>query len=133
MELISKRTKPTENTTLQQLTIFDQIKVLIAHFNNTDARDLDAMEKLSAAELKKKAALNKLFLDAADSMKAKGSYSVTISVPSSFLPYFDEVTDSLTGLGRYYDFELIKNDLPIVLDYDVIVIMSRRVTRNATK
>lgn len=133
MELISKRTKPTENTTLQQLTVFDQIKVLISHFNNTDARDLDAMEKLSAAELRKKAALNKLFLDAADSMKMKGCQSVTISVPSSFLPYFEEVTNSITGLGRYYNFELIKNDLPIVLDYDVIVIMSRRVTRNATK
>lgn len=133
MELISKRTKPTENTTLQQLTVFDQIKVLIAHFNNTDARDLDAMEKLSVAELKKKAALNKLFNDAADSMKERGSMSVTLSIPSSFLPYFDDVTDKLTGLGRYYNFELIKNDLPISIDYDAVVIMSRRVSRNGTK
>lgn len=127
-EVICTRIKATENTTLAKLTVLDQIKMLISSFSNNDAAELDAREKLSVGELRKKASLNLLLTQAADAMKERGSNSVTLAVSSSYLPYIDEVIDPIYGLGRYYKFEIYKKKLPFNVNYNMVVRMSRRVT-----
>lgn len=128
-ELVETHIKPTENTTLAKLTLFDQIKMLIAHFAKNDAAELDAMEKVSASELKMKASLNKFFEEAGKEMKARNSSSVTLSINSDYLPYLDEVIDPVTGFGRYYVFKVYERQLPFNLSYNVVIRMYRKVSK----
>lgn len=127
-EIVGTHIKATENTTLVKLTVIDQIKMLVNHFTNNDAAELDAREKVSASELKMKASLNLLLNNAGKEMKERGSKSVTIAVSSAYLPYLDEAIDKNTGLGRYYNFKVYKKELPFNVNYNVIVRMSSKVS-----
>lgn len=127
-EIICTRIKATENTTLAKLGVLDQIKMLISNFSNNDAAELDAREKLSAEELKMKASLSLLFNQAAESMKERGSDSVTLAVSSTYLPYMDEIIDPIYGLGRYYKFTIYKKKLPFNVNYNVVVKMAKKVS-----
>lgn len=130
-ELVETHIKPTENTTLAKLTVFDQIKMLIAHFAKNDAGELDAREKVSAAELTKKAALSKFIETAGQEMQRNGNKSATLSINSEFLPYLDDVIDPIKGYGRYYVFKVYKQQLPYNLSYGLIVQMYKKVSKNA--
>lgn len=127
-EIVGTRIKPTENTTLAKLSVLDQLKLLIGKFTNEDVAELDAAEKLSANSLKVRASLIKLFETACTNMTENGKSKVTLSVSSKFLTYIDDITNSVDGMGRYYSFEIIKRDLPITVDYKVIVIIRKKVS-----
>lgn len=127
-EIISTHIKATENTTLAKLSFFDQFKLLINKFNNDDVAELDAAEKLSGLQLRMQASLMKLLKTAAQGLESGEHQSVTLSVSSKYIPYIDEVIHKTRGLGRYYDFEVIKQDLPINVDYMFIIKIKRRVT-----
>lgn len=127
-EVVSTRIKATENTTLAKLSFFDQFKLLLHRFNNDDAVALDTAEKLSRTTLKMRASLQNLFTTAIRGLDEGEHNSVTLQVSSKFLPYLDDVIDENHGMGRYYDFEVIKRELPITVEYMFIVKISRRVT-----
>lgn len=127
-EIISTHIKATENTTLAKLSVFDQIKLLITKFSNDDVAELDAAEKLSAVQLRMQASLMKLFKKAAEGLESGEHTEVTLSVSSKYIPYMDEVINPIHGLGRYYDFEVFKQDLPLNVDYMIIVKIKRKVT-----
>lgn len=127
-EIVGTRIKPTENTTLVKLGPLDQIKLLFAKISNTDVAELDAAEKLSTNSLKLEAALTKLFTEAGEEMKRQNKTSCTLRVSSKFIPYIEEVTDPQRGLGRYYDFDIIRRDLPDIVDYNIIVTIRKKVT-----
>lgn len=127
-EIISSRVKATESTTIAKLTVFDQIKLLLHKFNNDDVAELDAAEKLASTQLRMQASLTKLFKTAAKGLETGEHTMVTLSVSSKYIPYIDDVIDKKRGLGRFYDFEVIKQDLPINVDYMFIVKIRRKVT-----
>lgn len=127
-EIVSVRVKPTESTTLAKLGIVDQFKLLISKFNNNDADELKAQESLSVNALKMQASLEKLIRTAAEKIDGVNHNSVTLSVSSKYIPYMDDVIDKKYGLGRFYDFDVRKKDLPITVDYKFIVIIKRRVS-----
>ena len=89
MEEINRRIKPNDSTALVKLTVGDQIKLLFNQFANTDVAELNANEKMSEAELKMQASLNRLFKEATTRMIAQDKKSVTLSVSSVYLPYLD--------------------------------------------
>lgn len=126
-EIISTHIKVTENTTVAKMSIIDQIKLLLRRFGNDDAAELNAAEKLSAVELRVKASLIRLFENAVEGFKDGKHSSVTLSVSSRYLPYLDEITDPVYGMGRYYDFVIHKKDLPPSVDYKFIVEIKRKV------
>lgn len=127
-EVVSTHIKATESTTLAKLSFFDQFKLLIHRFNNNDAAELDAAEKLSRVTLRMRASLQNLFTKAAEGLDEGVHQSVTLEVSSKFLPYLDDVIDEHRGMGRYYKFDVTKRDLPISVDYKFIVRISRKVT-----
>lgn len=127
-EVVSVRVKPTESTTLAKLGIVDQFKLLVSKFNNNDADELKAQESLSVNALKMQASLEKLIRTAAEKIDGVNHNSVTLSVSSKYIPYMDDVIDAKHGLGRFYEFEVHKKDLPITVDYKFIVIIKRRVS-----
>lgn len=127
-EVISRRIKPTENTTLAKLSFLDQFKLLISKFNNNDAAELDAAEKLSRTTLRMEASLQNLFTNATEGFDEGEHTSVTLQVSSKYLPYLDDVINERNGMGRFYDFEVTTRDLPLTVEYFFIVRISRRVT-----
>lgn len=127
-EIVGSHIKATESTTLAKLSMFDQLKLLVSKFNNGDVAELDAAEKLSTVALKTKASLMSLFSKAVVSLENGEHESVTLSVSSKYIPYLDDVIDKNRGMGRYYDFEVHKQDLPINVNYMFIVKIKRKVT-----
>lgn len=127
-EVISKRIKATESTTLAKLSFLDQFKLLIHRFNNSDAAELDAAEKMSRISLRMQASLQNLFSKATEGLDEGVHDSVTLQVSSKYLPYLDDVIDPRKGMGRYYNFEITKRDLPVTVDFMFIVKISRKVT-----
>lgn len=127
-EIVSSHIKATESTTLAKLSFIDQIKLLLHKFNNDDAAELDAAEKLSSVQLRMQASLMKLLKTAAEGLESGEHKTVTLSVSSKYIPYLDEVIHPVRGLGRYYDFDIIKQDLPINVDYMFIIKIKRKVT-----
>lgn len=128
-EIVGSHIKATESTTLAKLSFIDQLKLLIHRFNNDDVAELDAAEKLSSVALRMQASLIRLFKTAAEPIESGERQSVTLSVSSKYIPYLDLVIDKDKGLGRYYDFEVKKHDLPANIDYQFIVIIKRKVTQ----
>lgn len=127
-EIVSRRIKVTEDTTLAKLGVFDQIKLLISKFNNNDVAELDATEKLSGAAARMKASLIKLINTATEDLHDGTRQSVTMQVSSKYLPYLDDVIDPVRGEGRYYAFEVHKKDLPATVEYKFILVIKRKVS-----
>lgn len=127
-EVVSTHIKATESTTLAKLSFFDQFKLLLHRFNNNDAAELDAAEKLSRVTLKMRASLQNLFTKAVEGLDEGVHQSVTLEVSSKFLPYLNDVIDKDRGMGRYYSFDVISRDLPMSVEYKFIVRISRKVT-----
>lgn len=127
-EIVSRRIKVTEDTTLAKLGVFDQIKLLISKFNNNDVAELDAAEKLSGAAARMKASLIKLINTATEDLHDGTRQSVTMQVSSKYLPYLDDVIDPVRGEGRYYSFEVHKKDLPVTVEYKFLLVVKRKVS-----
>lgn len=127
-EIVSRRIKVTEDTTLAKLGVFDQIKLLISKFNNNDVAELDAAEKLSGAAARMKASLIKLINTATEDLHDGIRQSVTMQVSSKYLPYLDDVIDPVRGEGRYYSFEVHKKDLPVTVEYKFLLVVKRKVS-----
>lgn len=127
-EVVSTHIKATENTTLAKLGFIDQFKLLIHKFSNDDVAELDAAEKLSSVALRMRASLQKLFIEAAKGLESGEHQSVTLQVSSKYLPYMDDVIHPIKGLGRYYDFEVFKKDLPPNVDYMFVIKIKRKVS-----
>lgn len=127
-EVVSTHIKATENTTLAKLGFIDQFKLLIHKFSNDDVAELDAAEKLSSVALRMRASLQKLFIEAAKGLESGEHQSVTLQVSSKYLPYMDDVVHPTKGLGRYYDFEVFKKDLPPNVDYMFVIKIKRKVS-----
>lgn len=127
-EVISTRIKPTETTTLAKLTIGDQLKLLISKVSNEDAAELDAAEKLSTIAMRERASLSRLIKTAASGLESGEHTSVTVSLSSKYIPYLETMLDKKRGLGRYYDFEYNLKDLPITVEYQFPIRITRKVS-----
>ena len=127
-EIVSTHIKVTENTTVAKMGVLDQIKLLLRKLSNDDAAELNAVQKLSASELKIKASLMRLFETAVEGFDSGEHTSVTLSVASRYIPYLDEVIDPTYGMGRFYDFTVHKKDLPATVDYKFIVEIRKKVS-----
>ena len=127
-ELVNTHIKPTESTTLAKLSILDQIKLMLSKFNNNDAAEIAALEKVSSTSLRMKSSLNKLISTATEGISDGTHNSSTLQLSSKYLPYLDEVIDEKYGLGRFYTFKVYKKDLPASIEYKFTMRIERKVT-----
>ena len=109
------------------LSITDELRLLFQNVGNEDVIALDAQTKLIKEQIVKKAALTRLLQTACDKMKEKNEEGVTLSVSSTFLPFIDEVVDPIDGMGRFYHFEVLRNnDIPPEVKYYFIVRIEKK-------
>ncbi len=127
-EVVNKRVKVTENTTLANLGLMDQIKLLLHNFNNDEVEELKAQEEISRNQLKAKAELYRAITKATKAFEDNKHDKVLMEISQKYLTYVDEVTDKQYGLGRYYDFEIVKQDLPVEFGTKFLLTIKRRVT-----
>ena len=123
-EIINVRVKPTKNTVLAELSIFDQIKLIFSHFNNRDSEELEAARTVSLSELKEKSEFMKIIDRSIE--KLDGHDSVTILVSSKYKVYAEEMLNDKTGLGRYYDFRITFPDIPLSVKHTFKIRIARR-------
>lgn len=125
-EIVCVRIKPTKNTVLAELSVFDQIKLIFSHFINRDSQELDANKTVSLTELREKSEFITI-LDRAIA-KLEKHKSVTLLVSSKYQFYLKQVLDDKTGLGQYYDFQADIPDIPVAVKHTFRLRISKKVS-----
>lgn len=123
-EIVCVRVKPTKNTVLAELSVFDQIKLIFSHFINRDSQELDANKTVSLTELKEKSEFITI-LDRAIAKLEKHD-SVTLVVSSKYQFYLKQVLDEKSGLGQYYDFQADIPDIPVAIKHTFRLRISKK-------
>lgn len=123
-EIVCVRVKPTKNTVLAELGLFDQVKLIFGHFINKDSQELDANKTVSLTELKEKSEFITI-LDRAIAKLEKHD-SVTLLVSSKYQFYLKQVLDDKTGLGQYYNFDADIPDIPVAVKHTFKLRISKK-------
>ena len=114
--------KVTNRTQTLILPVLDQLRLLLGKVSTDETIKLEASEKISRANLEMQSALSNLINNVVQRMKELEEKSVTISISSRFKPYFKHVLSTTNGKGRFYDFEIIDKDIPVIrVDYYLIM------------
>lgn len=116
----------TDDIQTAKLGILDQLRLIAANFSNNDVAELDTNEKLAGDKLKKVASLSRFIDRTTERMQELKQNSATVKLSSEYLPYIDEVFNDKDGYGRYYDFRVIKKDIPINVRHTFIVKISKK-------
>lgn len=124
-EIVCVRVKPTENTVLAELPVFDQIKLIFSHFINRDSQELDANKTVSLTELKEKSEFITI-LDRAIA-KLEKHKSVTLLVSSKYQFYLKQVINDKTGLGQFYNFDADIPDIPVAVKHTFKLRISKKI------
>jgi 2-hydroxy-3-keto-5-methylthiopentenyl-1-phosphate phosphatase len=122
MRPLYTKIKVTNNTQTQKLPIFDQLRLLLGKVSDDENIQMEAEEKISKANIEMKSSLSNLIDSVTKKMNEIGSSSVTLSISSRFKPYFESVLSSTNGKGRFYNFEIVDNNMSIK-DADYFIIM----------
>lgn len=123
-EIVCIRVKPTKNTVLAELSVFDQVKLIFSHFINRDSQELDANKTVSLTELKEKSEFITI-LDKAIAKLEKHD-SVTLLISSKYQFYLKQILDEKSGLGQYYDFKADIPDIPVAVKHTFKLRISKK-------
>ena len=132
-DIIARHVKFTETTSMISLSILDQLKLIISKFTNNEAKELDAMKKITSIDYQNIAELTSFFKESIRRMKEAGETSVVVRVSSKYLPYLDKVINDKTGMGKFYKFDVFKKDFPINIKYNFYIKISIRVEGEVKK
>lgn len=114
-----------DNTNLSTLSIIDLLRVIIKALSKNDEAELNAQERINKDKLKKIGSLRKFIENSISEMKEKKKTSVTTNMSSTYLPYIDEVINNKTGLGRFYNFKISRNEnIPLTIEHKFILRIS---------
>ena len=116
----------TDDVQTTNLSIPDQLRLIVANKSNDDVAELDMNEKVSTDRLKKIAAFRNFLDNALQQMQDLGEDSVTLKVSHEFKPYFKDVLFDPETYGRYYDCWIEKKDLPMSVKHFIIVKLKKK-------
>lgn len=71
-DIIARHVKFTETTSMVRLSILDQLKLIISKFTNNEAKELDAMKKITSIDYQNIAELTSFFKESIRRMKEAG-------------------------------------------------------------
>ena len=71
-DIIARHVKFTETTSMVRLSILDQLKLIISKFTNNEAKELDAMKKITSIHYQNIAELTSFFKESIRRMKEAG-------------------------------------------------------------
>lgn len=124
---VYRHVKLTDNIKTTSLSIMDQLRLMFSKLSNDDVAELNTNEKLTSEKMRKVAALTDFLDKVTDRLSNTNQPSVTVSVASEFLPYIDEVINDVSGKGRFYDFEVMKKNIPIDVKHQFIVKIKKKI------
>lgn len=116
----------TDDIQTSSLGVMDQIRLIVANMSNDDAAELDKNEKLSVDKLSKIASLSDFLEKAIKKMREQEKNSVTVKLASEYKPFFNEVFNDKGGYGRYYDFVVLENNIPLHVKHFIVVRISKK-------
>lgn len=119
----------TDDVQTSNLSIADQLRLIVSNKSNDDVAELDMNEKINTDRLKKIAAFRNFLDNALQQMQDLGKSSVTLKVSHEFKPYFEEVLFDQDTYGRYYDCFIEKKDLPMTVKHFIIVKLKKKEER----
>lgn len=123
-EIINVRVKPGHHTLLAELSVIDQLKLILANWQNRDAQELDANKTFALSDMKDKAGFITILEKAFE--KLGEHKSITIELDSKYLYYVQELTGPDSIYSKYYDFKVFKSELPVRVPHKFIVTISKK-------
>ena len=120
-EVISRRVKVTDDTTVSRLSLVDQIKLLIAQLSHPETERLRSQAQVIRREAIGRSSTHKALREACDSLAKSDDKYMTISIKSSYLPYLQDIINPTTGLGSAFNFYITDRQEDSTLDYDVYI------------
>lgn len=120
-ETLSSRVKVTDDTTVSRLSLVDQIKLLIAQLSHPETERLRGQAQVLRREAIDRSSTRKALTEVCETLSKSPDKFITIKIKSSYLPYLDEFTNSVTGYGTAFDFIITDRPEDPSLDYDVFI------------
>lgn len=120
-EVISRRVKVTDDTTVSRLSLIDQVKLLIAQLSHPETERLRGQAQVLRREAISRSSTHKALREACESLSKSDDRYITISIKSSYLPYLEEIINPITGLGAGFNFFITDRPEDSTLDYDVYI------------
>lgn len=120
-EVVSRRVKVTEDTTVSRLSLIDQVKLLIAQLSHPETERLRGQAQVLRRQAISRSSTRKALREACDSLSKSDDKFMTISIKSSYLPYLEDIINPVTGLGVAYNFYITDRPEDSTLDYDVYI------------
>lgn len=97
---VCKAIEVTDNVKMSDLSLSDQMRLILAALSNNDDADLENAERLSRDRLKKVAALKSFVDKSIERMGELGKSKVTAKLSYEFLPYISDVQKKY---GKFYE------------------------------
>lgn len=97
---VCKSIEVTDNIKMSDLSLSDQMRLILAALSNNDDADLENAERLSRDRLKKVAALKSFVDKSIERMNELGKSKVTAKLSYEFLPYIKDVQKKY---GKFYE------------------------------
>lgn len=120
-EVVSRRVKVTEDTTVSRLSLIDQIKLLISQLSHPETERIRSQAQIIRRQSISRSSTRKALREACDALSKSDDNYMTISIKSSYLPYLEDIINPTTGLGVSFDFYVTDRPEDNSLDYDVYI------------
>lgn len=114
-----------ENTPIQKLSVFDQLRVLIKKLASDDSAELMAEDAVTQNQLRLKADLIDFLNQALDPIRRGKRRAVSLSIPNVFDPVLDEVLNA-PRIQNYYYVDVKRPDIEYDIPFDIRVDMEVR-------
>lgn len=117
----------TDNVKMSDLSIADQIRLILASLSNSGDAEISNADRLSVDRLKKIAALRNFIDKAIQRMNELGKSKVTAKLSHEFLPYIGDVEKAY---GRFYNLSFSGVKQSEMLSLPFIITIEKRESKH---
>lgn len=120
-------TDVSEDTTIQKLSVKDQLYLAIKKLSKDDAEELKADMIETEEELTLRADLLEFLHNATERIRKGDAHSVTMKISSRFKPVLDSILES-PSIASYYETQVVEPnvDFGVIVDYFIEVTLTVR-------
>lgn len=120
---VCKSIEVTDNIKMSDLSLSDQVRLILAALSNNDDADLENAERLSRDRLKKVAALKSFVDKSIERMNELGKSKVTAKLSYEFLPYIKDVQKKY---GKFYEIHITGEQQAEMFQLPFIISIEKR-------
>ena len=120
---VCKSIEVTDNIKMSDLSLSDQVRLILAALSNNDDADLENAERLSRDRLKKVAALKSFIDKSIERMNGLGKSKVTAKLSYEFPPYIKDVQKKY---GKFYEIRTMGEQQAEMFQLPFIISIEKR-------